>query len=151
MSEPGGRVGELRLPAELSGPLVREARRAAPLEACGLIVGRRESDRIWVSRTVSCENTALPGTRETRFSIDPRRLIEEERSIRESDEEVVGFYHSHPSSDPVPSAVDRTYMALWPDAVWVIVAAEVEGGAAPVRAWSLHAGEETSPREVPIL
>ena len=151
MSWPGEQVGELRLPAELSGPLVREARQSVPQEACGLIVGRREANRFWVTRTVSCENTAPPRTRETRFEIDPRRVIEEERSLRNSEEEVVGFYHSHPASDPVPSNVDRSYMALWPDAIWVIVGVEVEMVGGAVRAWTLDPADGKSPREVRVV
>ena len=151
MSWPGEQVGELRLPAGLSGPLVMEARQSVPHEACGLIVGRREANRVWVTRTVSCENTAPPRTRETRFEIDPRRVIEEERSLRNSEEEVVGFYHSHPASDPVPSVVDRSYMALWPDAIWVIVGVEVEMAGGAVRAWSLDPADGKSAREVRVV
>ena len=44
MSWPGEQVGELRLPAGLSGPLVMEARQSVPHEACELIVGRREGE-----------------------------------------------------------------------------------------------------------
>ena len=90
--------------------------------------------------------------RQRRFEIDPRRLIEEERALRGSDEEVVGFYHSHPASDPVPSETDGTYMALWPDMVWVIVGPRAAGDGPRVRAWRLDSlREEKSPREVRIL
>jgi desampylase len=129
--------------------MMAEARRAVPEEACGLLVGRRQSDAVAVTRSVRCENVAAPETRTRRFEIDPRRLIEEERALRDSSEEVVGFYHSHPEGDPVPSKVDLTYMALWPDAVWVIVGA---GGTAtvPARAWRLDSAAPDRAREVPI-
>ncbi len=146
-----GAIGKLRLSSRLSRPLVAEAREAAPNEACGLIVGLREANRVRVTRTVSCENQAPLETRESRFTIDPRRFIEEERFLRSSAEEVVGFYHSHPASDPVPSTVDRMYMALWPDAVWVIVGGEIENSEAAIRAWSLDMASDALPREVPIV
>ena len=141
---------KLHLAAGLAGTLVEEARVAGDEEMCGLLVGRREAVRSRVARTVACRNAAPEGRRHTRFEIDPRRLIEEERVARGSGEEVVGFYHSHPAGDPVPSSVDRTYMGLWPGMVWVIVCARgtaVQGG---VRAWSFDPGREEAPREVRI-
>ena len=147
----GEQIGELRLPAEFSGPLVVEARKSVPHEVCGLIVGRREANRVWVTRTISCGNTAPPRTRETQFAIDPRRLIEEERSLRNSEDEIVGFYHSHPASDPIPSILDRTYMALWPDAIWVIVGVEVEMVGGAIRAWILDLADGKSVREVQVV
>ncbi len=146
-----GAPSELRFPQQLTGPLISEAQTAAPDEACGLLVGRRDSDRVLVTRTVQCENIAPRGTRTTRFSIDPRRLIEEERAIRGSKEEVVGFYHSHPASDPVPSLLDQTYMALWPDAVWVIVGAESGRAGPAVRAWNLDSDVQELPTEIPVV
>ena len=142
---------ELRLPQRLTRRLIAEAQTAAPDEACGLLVGWRESDRVSATRTVQCENMAPRGTRTTRFSIDPRRLIEEERAIRGSKEEVVGFYHSHPASDPVPSLLDRTYMALWPEAVWVIVGAGSGRACPAVRAWNLDSADQELPTEVPVV
>ena len=141
---------ELHLPAGLAGTLVNEARVAGDEEMCGLLVGRREAVRSWVARTVACRNAAPEGRRQTRFEIDPRRLIEEERVVRGSGEEVVGFYHSHPAGDPVPSAADRTYMGLWPGMVWVIVGARASAMRGGVRAWSFDPGREEAPREVRI-
>ena len=147
-----GRPGALRLPGEVSESLIAEAQEAGREEACGILVGRRESGRFLVVRTVPCENVAAEGTRRRRFEIDPRRLIEEERAIRGTDEEVVGFYHSHPAGDPVPSEVDLTYMALWPDMIWVIVGATPDGDGSRVRAWRLDSlGKEKWPSEVRIL
>lgn len=83
--------------------------------------------------------------------LDPRRLIEEERSLRNSEDEVVGFYHSHPASDPIPSILDRTYMALWPDAIWVIVGVEVDMVGEAIRAWSLDLADGKSAREVQVV
>ena len=146
-----GAPAELRLAAELSESLIAEARKAGPEEACGILVGRREPRRSLVVRTVSCQNVAPEGTRRRRFEIDPRRLIEQERALRGSGEQVVGFYHSHPAGDPVPSRVDRTYMALWPDMVWVIVGAGAAEDRSRVRAWNFRAEREEALSEVQIL
>ena len=145
-----GAPRELFLSEHLSGALLAEACGAGSTETCGLLVGRREVVRSLVARTVACRNAAPVGMTETRFEIDPRRLIEEERAARTSGEEVVGFYHSHPAGDPVPSPVDRVYMALWPGMVWVIVGAGVSGMQGRVRAWSFDPEREVVPREVRI-
>jgi len=121
-------VGELRLPVELSDPLIEEAGRADPEEACGLIVGRRRSRFVRAIRTVPCENCAPQEVRGTRFEIDARRLIEEEQAI--------------------PSKTDETYMALWPDKVWVIVGRRAGQTGRTVRAWSLDLADPASPKEV---
>ncbi|MDE0083632.1 MAG: M67 family metallopeptidase [Gammaproteobacteria bacterium] len=141
---------ELHLAAGLAGALVDEASVAGDEEVCGLLVGRRETDQSRVARTVACTNAAPEGRRQTRFEIDPRCLIEEERVARGSGEEVVGFYHSHPAGDPIPSPVDRTYMGLWPGMVWVIVGARASAMRGRVRAWSFDPGREVVPREVRI-
>lgn len=140
--------------SEVSGAvkalLLREAEQAGPEEACGLLVGVRRGARVVVTRAVPCENS-LPSSRRTRrFAIDPRRVIHEERAARASSEEVVGFYHSHPVGEPVPSSVDRGFMALWPDVVWVIVAPRSERAPGRIRAWAATADPSGSPREVPI-
>ena len=141
---------ELHLAAGVACTLVDEARVAGDEEVCGLLVGRREKAQCRVARTVACRNAAPEGRRQTRFEIDPRRLIEEERVARGSGEEVVGFYHSHPAGDPVPSPVDRTYMGLWPGMVWVILGARTPAMRDHVRAWSFDPGREAVPREVRI-
>lgn len=130
--------------------MVAEARRAAPEEACGLLIGRRQRDHVGVTRSVPCSNEAPGEQRTHRFEIDPRRVIEEERAARGSSEEVVGFYHSHPEGDPVPSKVDLTYMALWPDAIWVIVGAAMEGPESAVRAWQLEPDSPAKVREIEV-
>jgi desampylase len=130
--------------------LLLEAREAMPEEACGLLVGRLEGGIARITRTVSCANSAPPGERTTRFEIDPARHIELERSLRGSTEAVVGFYHSHPEGEPVPSESDRSFMALWPDSVWLIAGNVEAGEAASVRAWVWDPETPESPRELQV-
>jgi proteasome lid subunit RPN8/RPN11 len=40
--------------------------------------------------------------------------------VEDRGSDAVGFYHSHPESDPVPSATDRA-RATWPGYVYLIV------------------------------
>ena len=79
--------------------IARHARDEAPNECCGLLIGTAES--------VRCARRArnVHASR-TRFLIDPEDHFAALRQARARAEEVVGAYHSHPASAPVPSATD---------------------------------------------
>ena len=113
------------LPSALLGRLMEEARSAAPLEACGLLVGRRDVDAITIEELVMSANLA-EGDRRRRFMIDPQLHFETLRSLRGSAREVVGVFHSHPGGEPFPSASDAE-MAIEAEFVWVIVSVDGEG------------------------
>ena len=61
--------------------------------------------------------------RPTRFFVDPQDHIDAIRHARERGVEVLGFYHSHPHSSPVPSPTDVSE-ASYPDRLFVIVGLE---------------------------
>jgi proteasome lid subunit RPN8/RPN11 len=106
--------------AALLGRMQEEARAAHPLEACGLLVGRRDVDAITIEDLVMSANLA-DGDRRRRFMVDPQLHFETLRSLRGSAREVIGVFHSHPNGEPYPSDSDAE-MALEAEFVWVIVA-----------------------------
>lgn len=55
-----------------------------------------------------------------RFVIEPAAHIAARRDARERGLEVLGFYHSHPHSSPVPSVTDLAE-ASYPDHLYLIV------------------------------
>jgi proteasome lid subunit RPN8/RPN11 len=55
------------------------------------------------------------------FEIDPAALIAAHRAARSGALPVVGYYHSHPTGHPVPSATDCEHAAS-DGSVWAIVA-----------------------------
>jgi proteasome lid subunit RPN8/RPN11 len=91
----------------------REAAKAAPREACGLLFGGvGEIDGAQVTDNVA-ENPEL------RFEIDPRALFAALRAERAGGRKIAGYWHSHPSGDARPSAEDAAMAA--PDGkLWVI-------------------------------
>ncbi len=96
--------------------LLAEARRAAPEEACGILLGQGER----ISGVIPTRNVhARP---ETHFEIDPRALIAAWKAEREGGPAVAGFYHSHPNDLAQPSATDRA-QAAHDGRIWAIVAA----------------------------
>jgi proteasome lid subunit RPN8/RPN11 len=135
----------LTLPEEVSRAILGEARSLPLEEVCGLLIGVSERGGVRVERSISCRNTEPAERRQNRFSIDPRVIIEVERELRGTGGEVVGFYHSHPFGDALPSAVDLAFMELWPDALWLILERTGEEGAGRMRSWKW---EPEAPRRV---
>ena len=102
----------MRLSQTAHADIIAHARAAKPAECCGLLVGTSGS----VTEAVPARNLAdLP----TRFLIDPQDHINAIRDARVRGLEVLGFYHSHPHSPPVPSEMDRAE-AGYPDHLYLI-------------------------------
>ncbi len=76
------------------------AQREAGCECCGLLIGHE--DRL--VEAVPVENRAPDPAR--RYEIDPRDFLAVIKRCRGTRRAVVGAYHSHPRSDPEPSAAD---------------------------------------------
>ena len=96
------------------GDMLAHAREEAPRECCGLLIGIRDV----VERSVRAKNLA-PQT--TRYLIDPRDHLTAIRSARAAGREVIGAYHSHPASAPVPSDTDVAEAYGGSDFLYVIV------------------------------
>jgi proteasome lid subunit RPN8/RPN11 len=75
-----------------------------------------------VSRIVRCGNTRADSPH-NRYNIDPRELIRIQREGREREEEIVGFYHSHPDHPPQWSPTDLAE-AHWFGCSYVITRVE---------------------------
>lgn len=85
--------------------MIEHARRAAPEEACGILVGKLTGGRREVVRAVACRN-AHPGDRRKRFLIDPEQHLAAQREARETGLEILGFYHSHHTGSAAMSEED---------------------------------------------
>jgi proteasome lid subunit RPN8/RPN11 len=79
--------------------MIRHARDERPRECCGLLVGVR-------GQVLTARRAANLAVDPNRYLIDPKAHIEARRDGRLDGTEVVGFYHSHPHSRPVPSVTD---------------------------------------------
>lgn len=94
--------------------LEREACDAFPREACGLLLGRGvHIEGVRPARNVH----PIP---QTRFEIDPQTLIDAHRDARNGGQQIVGYYHSHPTGDPQPSPTD-IQMAADDGMIWAII------------------------------
>ena len=88
---------------------------AHPQEACGLLLG--EGKRI----TEALETRNVHASPQTHFEIDPQALIDAHRAARSGGPQVLGYFHSHPAGEPVPSATDRA-CAAGDGRIWAIIA-----------------------------
>lgn len=100
--------------------LIEEARRAAPNECCGLLLG--QGDRVALAQPTA---NVHPDP-QRHFEIDPAALIAAHRAARAGGLELLGYYHSHPNGLAQPSETDAK-------------AASGDG-----RAWAIVAGGEVS-------
>ena len=108
---------------------------AYPHEACGLLLGDLSQGG---GRITAVRETAnihpLPATH---FDIDPQALIDAHRAARGGGgPQVLGYFHSHPTGEPAPSATDRA-MAAHDGRIWAIIGSGIAVGVAghDVRFW----------------
>lgn len=104
---------------------------ARPRECCGLLLGRS-------GHVIAARPAANLATSPDRFELDPQAHVAAIRATRGSDVGVVGFYHSHPHSVPVPSQSDLAE-STYPEALHVIIGYPT-ASEADVRAYLLRDG-----------
>ena len=116
----------LVLPPVLRGELASHARRGAPDEVCGLLVGATGR----VDRIVPARNRCVDRSTE-RYDLHPEDLLAAEDAARAAGLEVLGVYHSHPRDRAAPSREDLE--RAHPGWVYVIVSVSAD----ETRAWRL--------------
>lgn len=80
--------------------IVAHARASVPEECCGLLIGTAERvESIYAARNLRRSAT--------RYLVDPADHFAAIRAARQAGLAVVGAYHSHPVSPPVPSETDE--------------------------------------------
>ena len=125
----------IRLAPTVLSVIAGAAEAAYPEECCGLLVGKVAGDGAFDAiRVVESPNRAgafdgeadmggkgmSVNIRHRRFEIDPLVHLALMRETENTDEAIIGFYHSHPDHPAQPSAHDIA--CIWePDLVWLIV------------------------------
>lgn len=93
--------------------MLAHARMEAPLECCGLLLGRGDRiDVAWPARNALSSRT--------RFQVEPADHFAALRRARDLGLEIVGAYHSHPATAAVPSPRDLDE-ASYPEFLYLIV------------------------------
>lgn len=106
---------ELRVTRAVIEHIRAAAAEAAPEECCGLLFGTHGV----IQHAQRTQNVAAD--RRRHFEIDPQALIDAWRAARTGGPAIVGYYHSHPTGRPEPSATDRA-QAAHDGNVWAIAA-----------------------------
>jgi proteasome lid subunit RPN8/RPN11 len=142
-------VTQVTLTARVGEATLDHAASAYPFEGCGLLIGYLGEDGVRVTRALPCPNLAAREEQTHRFVIDPRAVVNVRRSLRNTAESIVGFYHSHPDAPAAPSATDMEYIRLWPETVWLIVPVQAGESGQP-RAWWLDEVDSPEARELRV-
>jgi proteasome lid subunit RPN8/RPN11 len=121
-----------------------------PHECCGVLLGQfgvngAECASKTVSRIARCGNTRSDSPH-NRYQIDPRELIRIQREGRERDEDIVGFYHSHPDHPAQWSPTDLAE-AHWFGCSYVITSVE-KGVATITNSFELVGSDEADKKFV---
>ena len=108
----------LQLPRSIYDRLIDLAIADGDHEVCGLLAGSTEPYTATVFTIYPATNSSDVPT--TRYLIDPEEQLRLMDQIAESGEELIGFYHSHPTGPDRPSQTDVD-RAAWPNKVYVII------------------------------
>lgn len=110
-----GSDGTLSLSAAVARGVLDHALRERPLECCGILLGPGpdRAERVLEAANVH-ENPR------TRYEIDPDTLLEAVQAGAAGDEQVVGFYHSHPRGAAAFSRTDRA-RGSWEGLTYLLV------------------------------
>jgi [CysO sulfur-carrier protein]-S-L-cysteine hydrolase len=124
---------------EILAEMLAHARREPHIECCGLLAGRDGVITAIFPATNSLSSA-------TAYEIAPRELFELFRTLRETELTHLGQYHSHLSTENVPSPTDIE-QAGYPDQAYFIVSPRLDAPK-PVRAFSIRDG---AVRELEII
>ena len=123
--------------------LRRHGEETYPHECCGVLLGQISDDGVkQVQAIVRCKNQRFDSLH-NRYGIDPRELVRIQREARERDQDILGFYHSHPDHPARWSETDLAE-AHWTGCSYIITSV-INGRAAETNSFNLG-GEENSKR-----
>jgi proteasome lid subunit RPN8/RPN11 len=123
----------LSIPRPLYEAMLAHARAELPAECCGLLAGTIEGEIGKVTDHYPLVNALRSPTE---YESESRSMFAAHKAMRASGTVVLAVYHSHPTSDPVPSRRDmeRNYSEMVINLIIGLKAQEPE-----VRAWWLTA------------
>lgn len=127
--------------------LIDHAITGAPLEICGILGGKYAENGDAIVETLhQAENAA--NHPQTEYRIDPETQYELTEKIESNNQEVIGFYHSHPNGPSHPSHTD-TQRATWPGLSYCI--AILNGRHPYLGSWRWNSTTESFEQEIVTL
>jgi len=96
----------IAIPTDLLDTIKAHAEATYPKECCGLLVGVTAPDgMVHVQRVVPSPNTTQKNQKDS-FEVDAKVRFDVMRSHENTDQDIVGHYHSHPDHPAKPSKTD---------------------------------------------
>ena len=123
----------LSIPRPVFEAVLSHARAELPAECCGLLAGTMADGIGRVTLHLPLVNAL---TSPTEYESDPRSMLAAHKAMRASGTDVLAVYHSHPTSEPIPSRRDRE-RNYSEQVVNLIVG--LRGGEPTVRGWWMTA------------
>lgn len=115
--------------------ITAHAERDYPHECGGMLIGRFDNEKKFVTEIFPLENAREVEARHNRVLILPKDVLRAERYAREKKLDIVGYYHSHPESPAVPSKYDLDHaLPVWS----YVIASVIKGKAADFRSWEME-------------
>lgn len=108
---------------------------AFPYECCGFLLGKQMDGDKEVLSTLPAANSGEVKERHHRFLITPEQFLQGEKFAKERNMDIIGFYHSHPNAEAIPSKFDLEHG--WPWYSYVIVSVK-NNEAQEVTSWVLE-------------
>jgi len=118
----------------------RHGEETYPHECCGVLLGRMEDDGTRVVTSTARAGNTRSDSPQNRYNIDPKELIRIQREGRERNEDIIGFYHSHPDHPAQWSKTDLAE-AHWFGCSYVITSVE-KGKALLTNSFELTGSDE---------
>lgn len=104
---------KLIIPQEIFNEMLDHCKDGYPKEACGILAGNgNEVKKIY--KMINIENSPVS------YRLDPKEQFRVMKEIRQENLSMLAIYHSHPSSNPYPSAKD-VELAFYDDVVYIII------------------------------
>jgi len=111
------------------------AERTYPCECGGMLLGSFGDDgKRTVTEVFPLENSSEEN-QQNRVLLLPKDVLRAERRARETKVDVIGYYHSHPEDEAIPSQYDLDHaLPVWS---YIIVSVR-DGTAADIRSWQME-------------
>ena len=125
------------LPPAVEAELRRHCEEQYPDEACGALFGRGDGNgSAWEVTGLSAAPNVHGDDRKRRYLVPPEFQLQAERHALATDQDVLGYYHSHPDHPAQPSEYDRAH--AWFGYLYLICAVS-RGRSMELNAFTLEA------------
>jgi proteasome lid subunit RPN8/RPN11 len=123
------------LPAKVEVLLRRHCEQQYPNEACGALFGQGDGiSSPWAVTELSAAPNEHGDDQRRRYLVPPDFQLQAERHALATDQEVLGYYHSHPDHPAQPSEYDRVH--AWQGYLYLICSVQ-QGRSTDLNAFTL--------------